>query len=436
MDRTEKLHYLECSIVLELTSPLHIGSGEPDGQSDAGVVRDYNGLPGLPGSSVKGMLRAACEEKFGQETTRNIFGYPGEGNSDTGRGGRLWVSWGVIHNTKNEPVKKHLSSKERDQDLVLRDATRPMLRDHVRLTDRGVAEDRGKFDELSVNAGHRFTVELRLATLDGSQEEWKKLHSILCDPLLRMGGKTRRSFGGYEIIKIKTNHPVACGEKLETDDHKIFDGELSSQTLWMFGGGFSNTADSAPVSGTRIRWEDLGNKEPVWRGTIEPVWIVPGSSIKGAIAHRTLFHANRIAGHFIDSPNPEAENQARGWLDCLFGVIKQDTSESGKIGKVLIEDVFLPKGETCKIAAVQNHVAINPFTGGARDTALFNDAPLAPATIPLKIGLKDKKDLPAEAIQALQCAVDDICKGRLSLGAHGGRGYGVFASSLFGCSKS
>ena len=439
-----------CKLVLELLTPLHIGSGGPDGHSDAGVVCDFNGLPGIPGTSIQGMLRAAVGEALSAKLLRSgeseeqsaaaaesrvkrIFGHPGK--DDTGRGGRLTVSWGVIHNSEDQPASRRLLSACRDSDPVLRDAFRPMLRDHVRLTGRGVAEAGAKFDELVVSAGHRFTVELRFVTATQSgkdpdrshAEDWQELSAVLRGPNLRLGGKTRRGLGAFKLVRWEevpipyVAAPIQAADASATESKTSPAAEcrkipLSMESLWMFGGGGSDVADSAPISGTRIEWDDT-NKGAVW-----PVWVVPGSSIKGALWHRACFHANRLAGNFIDKRNDAAALKAEGWMTDLFGVVQGDT---GTPGKVFIDDIFIPRREE-HLAEVQNHVAINPFTGGAKDGALFNDQPLLADAGPISLRVIYGPIASAQAQEALEAALADLCAGRLSLGAHAGRGYGVF----------
>lgn len=410
----EKLMESERTLVLELITPLHIGSGERDGISDAGVVRDFNGLPGIPGTSIQGLLRAAVEEAAGEPVAKKIFGCAGTSNRGTGRGGRLSVSWGVVHDSHNQPVTRRITPSCRDGDSVLHDAGRPMLRDHVRLNGRGVAAKRGKFDELVVSPGHRFTVRLRFVTAPEDvgadhESDLSILENVLFNPALRLGGKTRRGLGRFRILG---------ASYAESSTHTNFISiNLSPETLWMFGEGPSEVADSSPVRGTRIEWDGQNRGQP------KPVWIIPGSAVKGVLRHRTLFHANRLAGNFIDQADNDAAGKAREWLFDLFGTVERKSMP----GKVYIDDVFLPVSSG-NLASVQDHVSINPFSGGAKDSALFNDQPLLPdgIRIPLCIQLCSSVT-DREAREALQCAVDDLRNGLLPLGAHVGRGYGIFS---------
>jgi len=48
---------------LVMETALHIGTGQSSLTTDAGVIRDYQGRPFIPGSSLKGALRSAVERR-------------------------------------------------------------------------------------------------------------------------------------------------------------------------------------------------------------------------------------------------------------------------------------------------------------------------------------------------------------------------------------
>lgn len=49
------------SATLCLDQPLHIGSGQSNSETDSAVIKDHAGRPVIPGSSLRGALRARCE---------------------------------------------------------------------------------------------------------------------------------------------------------------------------------------------------------------------------------------------------------------------------------------------------------------------------------------------------------------------------------------
>jgi CRISPR/Cas system CSM-associated protein Csm3 (group 7 of RAMP superfamily) len=444
-----QITYRQISLVIELRTALHIGQGKTEGRSDAAFVRDFNGLPAIPGTGGQGMLKSAMAA-IDEQAAMRLFGSPGSSDStDKGQGGRVWVGWASIHDKSNNPVteRRTRASLVKD-DEVLRDALAGSTRDHVRLNERGVVDGKGKFDELVVNPGHRFSLKLRFATATDerqrgtedakrvaklqarAEDDWQLLLQVLSDPGLRLGGKTRRGFGAFKIESGHWKEESSRDEKHE-EEHKItqakesefmkslFDGKLSAETLWMFGGGLSAETDSTAVSGTWIKW--TGNT-----GKPEDVWIIPGSSVKGALVHRTRFHANRLAGNFIDARDPEKDAQVTAQLDDLFGTIKGKSGD-GQPGRIFIDDIYLPK-TSVPLADVQNHVAINPFTGGAKDSALFDDQPLRPGDDLIPLSVQASKNLTAEQTKPLIEALRDLCAGRLNLGGHASRGYGCFTA--------
>ncbi len=138
----------------------------------------------------------------------------------------------------------------------------------------------------------------------------------------------------------------------------------------MIGGGFDAEVDMAPLKANRIVWEN--GKGDVKENQV----VVPGSAVKGAISHRVAYHYNRFAGIFAgEGVNPEdhsGENNPA--VMALFGFCKnsKDGKNEGQRGRVIIGDLFVEKPGNQKIL---NHVAIDRFTGGAREGALFDEKP-------------------------------------------------------------
>jgi CRISPR-associated protein Csm3 len=70
---------LECEGFLLMETALHIGAGQSSPTTDAGVIRDHQGRPFIPGSSLKGALRSAVERRaewLGLTSCRLEPGYP------------------------------------------------------------------------------------------------------------------------------------------------------------------------------------------------------------------------------------------------------------------------------------------------------------------------------------------------------------------------
>ncbi|MCD4653012.1 hypothetical protein K8T06_03660 [bacterium] len=445
-------------VVIEFTTPFHIGSGREGIVSDASVITDANGLPSIPGSSLTGVLRAAFGKKYDDDDLEDkLFGHPGKTGKDKvdGKGSRLTISWGCIHDCMNQPVEG-IVGDARLKDSVLANAYSPTLRDHVRINHQGASfsEDRAKFDELAVCAGHRFTFECSLQGVKEDEEQlWKPFLDILREGSLRIGGKTRRGFGAFKIIDL-SEKIFNLGDSADFDTYSKMPVRLVSTTgilnkskldsvknslgaertitlepleYWMFGGGYdvsndSHEADMAPVRDRRIIWNNGKAKVE------SDVAYIPGSSVKGAISHRTAYHYNRLTGQFGDEMTEEkftkatTENKA---VRELFGYAKNNDKDEGQRGRIIIDDMFLnfdPKSQ------LVHHVAIDRFTGGARSGGLFSERPFWKGpNFELKISITEpEKITDNKTRQALDAALEDLGAMRLPLGGGSSRGLGFF----------
>ncbi|MGB3974906.1 MAG: RAMP superfamily CRISPR-associated protein [bacterium] len=441
-------------VTIEFETPFHVGSGEEGDVSDAAVVCDVNGLPTLPGTSLAGVLRATFSERFGQTSEKQLFGYQ---KKNEGEGSKLTISWGCIHDCHDKPVEGLVDGK-RLNDPVLANAFNPTLRDHVRINHLGASssEERGKFDELAVCKGHRFTFECMLQGTDDDQSLWNNFIEVLSDKSLRIGGKTRRGFGAFKIVKLlskffdlskpadfesfssfssrldidpKVLEPVE-DKSYSTPDAKERTVVLEPLEYWMFGSGEDISedgfeADTAPVRDRAVVWDSLPAKIK------DTLVVLPGSSIKGALSHRTAYHYNRLTGFFGDTNTLDVfekrinDNLA---VEQLFGFAKEGKGEEseGQRGRVLIDDIYV---DTEPKSQLVHHVSIDRFTGGARTLTggLFNERPFWQGpNISLTIRVLDIENIDKIALKALDEAINDLCESRLALGGGTGRGLGFF----------
>ncbi len=442
-------------LVLETRTPLSIATGRGEGIFDTMLVRDANGLPAIPGSSFAGVLRHLYQKSYGQEFTDCLFGHA---NKDSEQPSQVHVSWGCLHNSHNHPIEglQHKSADLKN-DLLLADALQltPIVRDHVRLTHRGVAKGQGKFDCTSLRAGHRFSIELSLWSDNSEDERWGNLLNLLKRPDFRLGGATRRGLGALTVISLRTRQfnlkdPqdfTDYTEKFSTqlaDTKKFTKHSLENYTNfpqakirikprdgYRFGQGTepfgTEDPDLSPISEQKVKWDDT-NKGSV---TQERYIVIPASAVKGALSHRVAFHYNALTGQFADTtPIPEdydkAENQA---IKTLFGFAKKE--DEGQIGHLLLDDLYL-KPKTNQFVTLQ-HNSIDRFTGGVREHMLFNEEFVGQKTVcdlTLTVITPLSNDKP-KIRQALQMALTDLVEGRLALGAGSGRGgYGYFEGNL------
>ena len=426
-------------VIIEAKTPLKVGGGKNDLFLDAPVQRDWNGLPMILGTSVAGILRRALEDNAGKDAANEIFGTKRKekdrsenekARKDKNKkededllGSRLIVSNALLLDEKGMVCEELLL--EKSEFLRLFDIL--PIRDHVAIGANGTAKDAGKFDEEVVFKGTRFKFSLEL---DGSKEEFERILNLLSDPALRLGGGSSKGFGSLEILEIKwgefglheytsslNDNPNRLSNfdlKGKTNEEFIkYELKISPDDFFMFGSGFGdNEADHTPVIESIISYK-TGKLS-------EQKILIPASSVKGALSHRTAFHFNKINKQFGEKAKVGSENEA---VREIFGYEKNKNGKGSK-GKILISDCFLDYDEA-KDTKVFEHVSIDRFTGGAIDSALFQEKAAAKRD-KFTIEILLKKGACDDAKKAFERALKDVVHGRLPLGGATTKGYGFF----------
>lgn len=454
------LRYL-ARVTITLDGPLAVSSGQALDTGGADVVRDANGLPAIPGSSLAGILRHAFEDSLSdlgqdeaEQKANRLFGPPVE--IEDGHASRLSVTWAHIHDSKDRPVDGLLSpGDDRQADLLLADAREGRRRDRVRLSHRGAADGRGKFEDWMVAAGHRFTFDLCLRGDEADAPDWRRLLGLLFDPGVRLGGGTRHGRGAFTVERLRGGRldlrtaddfavhgtvpsclsapfplpPLTIPAVTARPGLRVTLRGLRADSPWLPGGGVPEGAESmAPVRERRVVWRDD-------RGAVEetPVHYLPATGIKGALAHRLAWHYNALTGTFADDIVDFAEvtgaKNAAVW--SLLGFVplsREERKESpGRRGWLVLDDVVLAAP-----AATQQveHVSLDRFAGGARNGLLFSERVLDPEalradyTIHVIPPLTGTEEADSDIRKALARTLKDIERGRLALGGGTGRGNG------------
>ncbi len=455
-------------VTIELQTPFAVGCGEAADGIDHVFVTDANGLPTIPGTTIAGVLRHALAGGDDPRTTprcRDLFGYQ---DRDEGSSSRVEISFAQVHDAHDRPVPMRMN--EPFDDPVLRALAAGVRRDHVRIDERGVPDRRGKFDDLWVPAGARFTFELRID--EGSEEERDTLVALLGSGVLRIGRASRGGFGGFRVVAAcgrgfdlrkaqdrdvyrrlprALSQPVPVGllRALPVEQasgslpggYQVIELDLEPEDLWIFGGGEPTleahllqggsdsepkAADQLPVTEARIVWCE--EARPPGR-VEEHAVVVPGSAVKGALRHRVAFHARRLRAAFADRGDDKPLEEEPEVV-ALFGSIKGP--HGGQAGCVVIDDLFLSSDELEHLWL--DHVSIDRFTGGARDQRLFSEVVLAGARWRLRVRIDTTRlrDPTGFTLEALRCALDDLAQGRLALGAGASRGHGYFRGVVRG----
>lgn len=470
------VHIARC--VIELRTPMSIGTGATDGVYDVALVEDANGLPTVPGTSIAGVLRHLYRISFGADEANALFGFQSKRTHDRaheldGQASDLQVSFGFVHDGTGRAVQGLISpDDQRLHDPLLAWLRRlrhdPVFRNRVRINHRGAAADEGKFDRSIVPAGCRFAFEIRLWGTDRSEPRWQQTLDLLGHPLFRLGAATRSGLGTVQLVQahagcfdLRVAKEAARFRAVPRDinstnnlaphtinevPHGVLSAKLDLRALdfWRVGQGDlplseqgdETDADLLPLTEPVIEWEDgkvrnIGDQA----NSAQPLRsvLVPATAIKGALSHRIAYHYHCRTGTFTESVFADPEG-AVGWdksNDCkaiqdLFGYAKDtgDGEESGQAGKLFFDDLYLEVDK--ETLQLMMHNVIDRFTGGVRQQLLFAEELIYRSKCPLTFHVLVDEDIDEDARLALVEAIDDLCQGRLAIGAASSRGHGFF----------
>lgn len=437
MSRLNDTLYYYAEITIEASSPLVLASGKNGNFFDVELVRDANGLPAIPGSTIAGILRHAVQNSNGEDFTNLLFGSMdknAERNSSA-----LEVSWAYVHDSNNCFHKSFYSSSSIEGDSILKElyiTDNPVFkRDHVSINDKGSASDAGKFDRYFVPAGTRFTFSIGLWSAKET-DAWNKILGIFSSPTFRLGAAGRDGYGKIKVVEVKVPASLyydlskeedlknfrKCTKKYDLsksiDNTEKYELKLNFPLGFRIGGGSKSflknqkhPADMLPYSERVIKWTDN-------QGTFvfEPELVIPASAIKGALRHRAAFHLARLENKWTSSDKSEGDG-----LSELFGFAANNSDECGKAGKIWFTDIYLDKAETYELA----RNSIDRFTGGTMKSALFQEENVSYGkTFTTEIYIDNQINKESNVFKAFKWALDDLASGRLAIGGGSGHGLG------------
>jgi CRISPR/Cas system CSM-associated protein Csm3 (group 7 of RAMP superfamily) len=438
---------------------------------DSPILTDLNNLPLIPGTSLAGVFRKSAVEKIKDGEGNDIFGYAADDSSSNhseGGGSRIIFSHGVIIDKKGSPVINILDDIGDFLSLIVFD--RLPVRERNAVTGKGVTKKHSKFDEQIIPKGVRFVFEIEFkGNCDNEKDRkiWSDIIGIIKSDNFRLGGGSRHGFGLVKLLNYKENiyrlniqkeledyldREFLAGSKeifesyentLRNNNEIILNGEgtevkvfkeyrlkLKPIDFFIFSSGFNSEdtdADMSPLKEIAITYNtDKADKM---------YYVMPASSIKGAISHKIAYHYNFIKGNFIENygnEKHEIENLASPQnraCKILFGSKKEKNDKSENYaGSAFFEDIFIEENR-CKTVQLQ-HVSIDRFTGKSIDGALFSEEVLQlskNSEINIRFFVKkDVIDSDKDIEIALERTIFDIENGLLPLGGGVNRGHGTF----------
>ncbi len=371
---------------LVLQTPALFGTGDHDLITDMPLLVDgYDGVtPVLTGASLTGALRAYLGARE--------VGYLQPDK--------------VIANSANKLTEALFGGFKGDDDglqsaVIVDDAYGINFgmetRDGVRIDPQTrTASNQELFNMQAWQAGTIFPLRFELLLAQPRHKMGKNYHQRLkqglaialeglTDGAITLGGRKKRGYGRFTTqnwrIKpydlttaaglcdwLKNGHKPLADQQIESlekpTQHPVFDfGSLIDHRH-----RFRMEAEFALDSSLLVRSAGRPNSnspDMVHLSNNKGEPIISGTSITGALRSRT----HRILNLFHD------EKTTRQRINDLFGVFGKDLrdTDNPSASRLLVEETII---EEPQFELVQNRVAIDRFTGGAKDSALFNEQPV------------------------------------------------------------
>jgi len=425
-DQVSVSEYLIVKGELKLESPLIIGGGETKGaDTDIVVVKDEQGRPYIPGSSLTGSLRsyfytkALWENSVNESEHKNIYFWGGS-----------YFTKDCTKKQSDELICFNVKSAISISDALLIDPKVLILvRDGIKIdSTRGIVEKEAKFDYEIVEPGARFGFQMTVKKREFDSEFIISTIAFLIDALqtgeISLGAMSTKGFGrvkldNWHFYRFNMSNKGHICAWLDPESADWPEEHLDT------GRAFKKAEDGLKITANLLIKNSLiigsysNNPNAPDKAHImsNGRHILPGTSLKGAIRGRAEKIVNTLGG------SPE-------WLNDLFGVVDKK-EKNRKKSRLRVEETEINN----VVEEIQKRIRIDRFTGGTIKNALFDSMPLwADSTadnlsmVQIKLSL-DKltrsKDYESWEAGLLLLVLKDIWTGDLAIGGDKGIGRGV-----------
>ena len=411
----------------KLRSVAHFG-GEETGIADMCLLQDPDGKPFIPGASIAGAGRSFLAKQL-----------------------MTWAQYSHQDGLDKEPreLKQLFGGADKSDTmsaLIIADGTYvpekviTSIRDGVRIDAKsGIAAEGAKFDVEVVERGTEFLLELICVIRDGDDQcEFKKLFFALLHGFkqgdIHLGARTRRGYGhgrvdSWDIRNLemgKPQHVMAwlSGNVWNTNQGKI---KLPPNSLTTDQRRFFRIESDFQLRTSLLIRSTSGEPDDPdmvhLHSKDKPV--IPGTSFAGAFRQRAALIAEAL--HW---QKQEKDDDA---VCEMFGPVHRQDQERKETNqtdlwasRVTIEERLVEKVEPLW----QDRVAIDRFTGGSLQSALFNEKPVYPCPIKaeteMNVQLRLTLEEPEKAeIGLLLLTLRDFWYGNTALGGETSNGRGT-----------
>lgn len=382
---------------LVLDSPLLIGSGAEGVETDIRVLKDRDGVPYIPGTSLAGALRAS----MGEMTGDGLFGCSA---SET-----PWQSMVQI------------------ADVMLADATLT-VRDGVSLDTYTKTTIKGhKYTYEAIERGARGALYIEVTLRQSIAEIIEKVENMVLIRIamrlaagLHIGALTAKGFGRvrlecgrlsiYDFTDFAAVQSYLMGREAPGTLDIVAAPEMAAA---LSGADLTVRADFALESALLVRdyvAQSEGDTTIAARQKKSgDDYLIPGTSIKGALRHRAEELADMLG-------------KPRAFIDGLMG--QPASAATKQKSRLTVEECYIRAGLK---EAQQSRNRIDRFTGGTVDSALFTEVPVwqerdGEATVRLELSVREAS---AAETGLMLYLLRELWQGRLPLGGEAGIGRGV-----------
>jgi CRISPR/Cas system CSM-associated protein Csm3 (group 7 of RAMP superfamily) len=407
-------------LILRFTEPGGVtvpGRADPDAVEErdrAHVLLDLgpDGRPQLPGTSLAGALREWIRAKRDDDVADDLFGRllpPGDGEEVDARASRIWVLGSRL---LDDAVPEYRASTKIDR-------------------FRGAAQAQTLRVEEVLPAGARFEVFLRWD--DAAVGEIEDFAGLLAAWRPLIGRGVSRGRGRCVVEEVR--HGTLCLDQPQdllrwlTGSGPELVRSVAARSVPVVGSAGDYALITVPVS-IAGPWR-IGSGEKVPEGEPIPMlrvrgqFVVPGSGVKGVLRSRAEF----ILRSTEVTPAPCRTQQCgKCWTCDVFGHGGGDAVSSATVGAralVRVADAVVSGGVSIR----RTHVAIDRFTGGALDGALYTMEALEAGEFVVRVEALGELPggLVGEIRAVLRLVLEDLHDGIIGMGGGTARGYGSVA---------
>ena len=391
---------------IETTAPLHVGSSF--GERSEVLVHPLTNLPFVQASSIAGVLRSTSEYVNGIEKTAGLFGSSLQDAADTDTGSRVYISDGEFQ----------------------KETVRMEYRPRVSIDPVTGTVSSGEISGSGQMSGHKFDMELIgqgarlvffLYLFHEKQDELKEfLEAVLSEMKagqILIGGQKSNGSGAFKLISLK-HHSFAMDNAADRSDWAV-EEEMDAEKVPASAPKYQGISDSLSNTGKELQkfaiklqgktesgllvkgvaaegvGKDAADEENMRNASGR--FIVPGSSLKGALRSRMAYIAEYLGKKEI--------------VPVIFG-IAGDKKTRGNNGILQFRDIVMAQHTP---TLRQRRIHIDKFTGGVMNGALFSEETIS-GEIQAEIIVENGNNAEAAA-GLLILALRDLAYGIMNLGS-------------------